>query len=99
MAIFLLGSAALRAYINFIVAHNHAYGTLAAPIAALLFFFLLALGVLLGAEFNAAIEFLWPSPPRDPASRRWQAVPDNQTAGAKERPGDQSDDPPAGSDS
>ncbi|MGI8665380.1 MAG: YihY/virulence factor BrkB family protein, partial [Jatrophihabitans sp.] len=53
MVIFLAGSAGLRAYISFIVAHNHADWTLAAPIAALLFFYLLALGVLLGAEFNA----------------------------------------------
>ena len=56
MVIFLAGSAGLRFYINFIIDQNHAYGTLAAPIAALLFFFLLALGVLLGAELNAEIE-------------------------------------------
>jgi membrane protein len=56
MVIFLAGSIGLRFYINFIIDQNHAYGTLAAPIAALLFFFLLALGVLLGAEFNAEIE-------------------------------------------
>jgi membrane protein len=56
MVIFLAGSWGLRFYISFIVAQNHAYGTLAAPIAALLFFFLLALGVLLGAELNAEIE-------------------------------------------
>jgi membrane protein len=66
IGVFLLGSAALRAYTSFILAHNHAYGTLAAPVAALLFFFVLALGVLLGAEFNAAIEERWPSAPRRP---------------------------------
>ena len=38
LVIFLLGSAGLRMYIAFIVAHNHAYGTLAAPIATLLFY-------------------------------------------------------------
>jgi membrane protein len=64
--VFLAGSVALRTYITFILSHNHAYGTLAAPIAALLFFFVLALGVLLGAEFNAAIEQYAPSPPRPP---------------------------------
>jgi membrane protein len=56
MVIFLAGSIGLRFYISFIIDQNHAYGTLAAPIAALLFFFLLALGVLLGAELNAEIE-------------------------------------------
>jgi membrane protein len=66
MAVFLAGSAGLRWYISFILDHNHAYGTLAAPIAALLFFYILALGVLLGAEFNAAIEILSPAPLRRP---------------------------------
>lgn len=77
MAVFLTGSLALRNYIHFILAHNHAYGTLAAPIAALLYFFVLALGVLLGAEFNAAIETAWPSPVRPPRVLRggWQQVP------------------------
>ncbi|UQX86714.1 YihY/virulence factor BrkB family protein [Jatrophihabitans telluris] len=75
MVIFLLGSAGLREYIAFIVAHNHAYGTLAAPIAALLFFFLLALGVLLGAEFNAAIEQMSPTASRHPErDRRWKSL-------------------------
>ncbi len=73
--VFLAGSVGLRAYISFILDHNHAYGTLAAPIAALLFFFALALGVLLGAEFNAAIEQRKPAktrPPRVLDPRNWQ---------------------------
>lgn len=91
MIIFLAGSAGLRDYIGFIVAHNHAYGTLAAPIAALLFFYLLALGVLLGAELNAEIE--QDSPTRDnavDAGRGWQRL-----TGANS----QSEPPPDGSDS
>jgi membrane protein len=77
LLIFLGGSAGLRAYINFILEHNHAYGRLAAPIAALLFFYVLALGVLLGAEFNAAIEELAPAPVKPPRVLRsgtWQRV-------------------------
>jgi membrane protein len=74
--VFLGGAAGLRTYITFIVAHNHAaYGTIAAPIATLLFFFVLALGVLLGAEFNAAIEQYSPSKPRKPRilnPKEWQ---------------------------
>lgn len=73
--VFLAGSAGLRSYIRFILDQNHAYGTLAAPIAALLFFFVLALGVLLGAELNAAIEQMKPSkvkPPRVLDPRNWQ---------------------------
>lgn len=65
--VFLGGSLGLRAYISFVVANNsEAYGTIAAPIAALLFFFVLAIGVLVGAEFNAAIERERPSAPRKP---------------------------------
>jgi membrane protein len=85
--IFLAGSAALRTYIHFIVDHNHAYTALAAPIAALLFFFVLALGVLLGAEFNAAIEERKPAkvkPPRVLDPRSWQMFqpdPDKRGAG------------------
>jgi membrane protein len=86
--VFLAGAAGLRTYITFIVAHNHAaYGTIAAPIAALLFFFVLAIGVLLGAEFNAAIEQHSPSKPRKPRilnPREWQRA-DPPT----ENPGDQ----------
>jgi membrane protein len=91
LVIFLLGSAGLREYIAFIVAHNHAYGTLAAPIATLLFFFLLALGVLLGAEFNAAIEQAAPTPIKPGrGERRWRALNGDE---------DQSEPPPPGIDS
>ncbi|MCU1657665.1 MAG: Membrane protein [Pseudonocardiales bacterium] len=86
--VFLAGSAGLRGYIRFILDHNHAYGTLAAPIAALLFFFLLALGVLFGAEVNAAIEQMAPSPVRRPRvlhPRGWQRLdecaPERRTPG------------------
>jgi membrane protein len=61
MGIFLGGSAGLRLYIGYVVDRNVSYVTLATPIAALLFFYLLAFGVLLGAEFNAAIEETHPA--------------------------------------
>lgn len=66
LLVFLGGSALLRLYIHFILDNNHAYGTLATPIAALLFFYVLALGVLLGAEFNAAVEEVKPAASRQP---------------------------------
>jgi membrane protein len=83
LLVFLSGSAMLRAYIRFILEHNHAYGALAAPIAALLFFFVLALGVLLGAEFNAEIEHLAPSPVKPPRildPRSWQRLDEHPAA-------------------
>jgi membrane protein len=91
MAVFLGGSAGLRSYITFILNHNHAYGTLAAPIAALLFFYILGLGVLLGAEFNAALEQLAPTPVRPPRvldPRGWRSLDD------VDRADDQSSDEP-----
>lgn len=90
MLVFLAGSAGLRSYITFLLEHNHAYGTLAAPIAALLYFYLLGLGVLLGAEFNAAIEVLSPTPMRPPRAlepRNWQSLDEVDN---------HSDEPPSG---
>ena len=82
--IFLAGSVGMRSYLTFILSKNHAYAKLAAPIAALLFFFILALGVLLGAEFNAAIEERKPAkvkPPRVLDPRNWRTFhPDEHAA-------------------
>ena len=61
--VFLGGSIGLRLYIGFVVDQGFSYGALAAPIGALLFFYLLALAVLIGAELNASIEHTWPSRP------------------------------------
>jgi membrane protein len=80
--VFLGGAAGLRTYLTFIIEHNSAaYGTIAAPIAALLFFFVLAIGVLFGAEFNAAIEQYKPSEPRTPRilnPKDWRRVPPSE---------------------
>lgn len=79
MVVFLAGSTGLRSYIHYIADRSHAYGTLAAPVAALLYLFILALGVLLGAEFNAAIEQHAPTPVRAPRvlrARSWRRLPD-----------------------
>lgn len=96
MVVFLAGAAGLRGYIRFILDHNHAYGTLAAPIAALLFFYALALGVLYGAEVNAAIEQLAPTPAKPPRvlhPRGWRRLDtDEERASEDAKPGgDQSD--------
>jgi membrane protein len=86
IVVFLAGAAGLRTYITFIVERNTAaYGTIAAPIAALLFFFVLALGVLLGAEFNAAIEQYKPAAARKPRvlnPKEWRRLsPDHEQSG------------------
>jgi len=61
LMIWLLGSLALRWYVGLVVRASSAYGSLSAPIAVLLFFYVTALAVLIGAELNAEIDKLWPS--------------------------------------
>jgi membrane protein len=68
--VFVGGTFGLRTYIDFVVGSGLTYGALAAPIGALLFFYILALAVLLGAEFNATIEETWPTRTRRPRARR-----------------------------
>lgn len=70
MVVFVLGAWVLRIYVSWFFATTVPYAALAAPIAALLFFFLLGLSVLLGAELNAAIQVRWPAPPRKIDRRR-----------------------------
>lgn len=62
MGIWLLGSIGLRWYVGLVIRASSAYSSLSAPIAMLLFLYLTALAVLIGAELNAEIDKLWPSP-------------------------------------
>jgi membrane protein len=55
MLIWLGGSIGVRAYLAQKLRTSVAYGALGAPVAALLFFYVTALAVLLGAEVNAAL--------------------------------------------
>lgn len=56
MGIWLAGSYLLRVFLSFAVTHSPIYGALSAPVAALLFLYLTALAVLLGAELNAQLD-------------------------------------------
>lgn len=87
--VFVAGSFGLREYINFVVDRGFSYGALAAPIGALLFFYVLALAVLLGAEFNATIEQTWPT--RKPA----EAAAAPSAAGAEDDPDQRSGSSPS----
>lgn len=72
VGLWLLGGLGLRVYLNFSI-ESGTYGPLAAPIAILLWMYVTAMAVLVGAEVNAEIEKLWPQRPRkkrdDAASR------------------------------
>ena len=60
VALWLFSSAALRAYLTFSVKDDAIFSQLAVPIAVVLWLYLTAFAVLLGAEFNAVIERMWP---------------------------------------
>ncbi len=60
LALFLLLSYALQVYIAAVASRLLVFSTLAAPILALFYFYVLALAVLLGAELNATLEQRWP---------------------------------------
>jgi membrane protein len=62
MGLWLLFSFSLRAYLTSSLRAHSAYGSLGAPIAALLFFYVTALAVLIGAELNSAIDYVSPVP-------------------------------------
>ena len=60
--VFLVATLGLRVYLSWITATGYTYGALATPIAFLLFAFFLGMAIMIGAEFNAAIEEEWPAP-------------------------------------
>jgi membrane protein len=67
---FVIAATVLRGYVADILTTALPYGALAAPIAALLFCFLLGMSLLLGAELNATIEARWPAQRRRHDARR-----------------------------
>lgn len=61
MLLWLAGSFLLRLYLSFAIGKSPAYGVLSAPVAVLLFLYVTALAVLLGAELNSQIDQLRPT--------------------------------------
>ncbi len=58
---FMAASDLLRRYLSWVTATGVSYGALATPIAFLLFTYFLGFAVILGAEFNAAVQEFWPA--------------------------------------
>ena len=69
-AVFVVATAGLRVYLQYITRTGYTYGALATPIAFLLFTFFLGFAIMMGAELNAAIEEEWPAP--KPHWRQWR---------------------------
>ncbi len=72
LLVWLVGSYLLRLYLGTAFSNELAYGSLGAPVAALLFFYIAALAVLLGAELNANMDV--PGSRRHPAAGQPSAV-------------------------
>ncbi|WP_132993539.1 YihY/virulence factor BrkB family protein [Gordonia zhaorongruii] len=68
---FWLATYVLRAYLTTLTQTGYTYGALATPIAFLLFTFFLGFAIVAGAEFNAAIDEMWPAPRNEAVMRHW----------------------------
>ncbi|HVS69571.1 MAG TPA: YihY/virulence factor BrkB family protein [Mycobacteriales bacterium] len=76
VVLWVAGSTVLRAWLDWAFRKTATYGPLSAPVAVLLFLYLTALAILLGAELNAEIDRLWPRP----ETERARAEPEAATA-------------------
>ncbi len=61
LVLWLVGSILLRAWLSWAFRSTATYGPLSAPVAVLVFLYLTALAILIGAELNAQIDRLWPT--------------------------------------
>ncbi|RJQ82302.1 YihY/virulence factor BrkB family protein [Pseudonocardiaceae bacterium YIM PH 21723] len=74
MVVFLLASTGLRFYIAAVSSTGYTYGALATPIAFLLFTFIIGFAIVLGAQFNNAVEQMWPARMTRRERRRWRQL-------------------------
>ncbi len=66
LSIWILGSFVLRWILQSTVGGTSIYGPLAAPIAVLMWLYMTAIAVLIGAALNAVVDRLWPHKARGP---------------------------------
>ena len=62
--IWMVASAVLRVAVAQSVGGTSIYGPLSAPIVVLIWLYLLAIAVLIGAALNATLDTIWPDPAR-----------------------------------
>ncbi len=74
MLVFLCSSIGLRIYITWVTGTGYTYGALATPIAFLLFAFFIGLAIIIGAQFNNAIQEMWPAKGTRRERRRWRRL-------------------------
>ncbi len=69
LVVWVAGSIVLRIWLTWAFRETATYGPLSAPVAVLVFLYLTALAILLGAELNAEIDRLWPLQATEQARR------------------------------
>lgn len=74
MVVFLCSSIVLRHYIAWVTSTGYTYGALATPIAFLLFAFFIGFAIILGAQFNNALQEMWPASMTRRERRRWHRL-------------------------
>ncbi|MBE9373066.1 YihY/virulence factor BrkB family protein [Saccharopolyspora sp. HNM0983] len=74
MLVFLCSSIGLRLYIAWVTGTGYTYGALATPIAFLLFGFFIGMAVIIGAQFNNAIQEMHPARLTRRERRRWRRL-------------------------
>lgn len=79
LGLWLLAAAGLRRYVLWTFGASSVYGSLGAPIAVLLWLYVTALAILMGAELNAEIEKMWPTVTRARANLA-EGIPDSVAA-------------------
>lgn len=73
--IFLVASFGLRLYVSYVYTHGLTYGALATPITFLLFYYMMSLAIVMGAQFNnATLEYFPPKVSRR-EMRKWRRLP------------------------
>ncbi|MGH3321114.1 MAG: YihY/virulence factor BrkB family protein [Streptosporangiaceae bacterium] len=87
------GSLVLRGYLTSSLRSTD-YGPLGAPIAALLFLYILAFAILLGAELNSEIDAMWPADSTAEGRLRSQTARDRAPVRSKGREPDRPRRPP-----
>ena len=73
LVLWLIGSILLRAWLSWAFRSTATYGPLSAPVAVLVFLYLTALAILIGAELNAQIDRMWPTRETERARERLSA--------------------------
>jgi len=78
--VFLVASFALRLYLAYVYSHGLTYGALAVPITFLLFYYFIAMAIIIGAQFNNALLEYYPPRPSKREIRRWRRYDPNRDA-------------------